>query len=390
MKKVLRLNTRPARLFVALSMTLALAACQKLGNVAAGAGNKAPDIAVGASATGEITSSSPLNHNDGSRHQDYRITLKNGEAVSLELGGSLNGQLAVFDGSNMIAKANTGYYGMEDEGEAAPGPVSLAFRAPKDGTYLIAVNSVGADSFGPFKLKATQVVPYDGKPLAAGSQATDWLVGDKQEYKLKIDKAGLYSIVMESNAFDAYLRLTGRNVEQEDDDNGGNLNSRIRAWLEPGDYTLTTSSVNGSSGSFKLSINLTPTNSNLATRDGTALAIGQTAQGMIDSRGRRSFVLNLDNARRIQFDASADDFDATLRVTGPGVDAQDDDGGGGLNARLSLPLGPGRYTVEVSSLGNTQGMFELETIDLGGNVSTPANDNRKGDEAQADAAIEAE
>ena len=111
---------------------------------------------------------------------------------------------------------------------------------------------------------------------------------------------------------------------------------------------------------------------------------------MIDSRGRRSFVLNLDNARRIQFDASADDFDATLRVTGPGVDAQDDDGGGGLNARLSLPLGPGRYTVEVSSLGNTQGMFELETIDLGGNVSTPANDNRKGDEAQADAAIEAE
>ena len=252
------------------------------------------------------------------------------------------------------------------------------------------MNSISADSFGPFKLKATQVVPHDGKPLAAGSQTTDWLIGEQQEYKLKIDKAGLYSITLESSAFDGYLRLNGRNVELEDDDTGGNLNPRIRTWLEPGDYTLTASAVNGNSGSFKLDIALTQTNGDIATRDGTTLTIGQTTQGLIDARGRRSFVLNLDEARRIQFDAITDDFDSKLRITGPGVDAEDDDGGNALNARLLLPLGPGRYTVEVSSLGNTQGMFELETIDLGGNVSTPANDNRKGDEAQADAAIEAE
>ena len=390
--KAPRLNTRPTRLFAALSMTLALAACQKLGGIAA-TSDKAPDLAVGTTANGEITSTSLLNHNDGSRHQDYRIALKSGEAVSLELGGSLSGQLAVFDGGNLIAKANTGYYGMEGEGEAtASGPVSLAFRAPKDGTYLIAVNSSSADSFGPFKLKAIQVVPYDGKPLAAGSQATDWLISEQQEYKLKIDKAGLYSITLESSAFDGYLRLNGRNVELEDDDNGGNLNPRIRTWLEPGDYTLTASALNGNSGSFKLGIAQTQTNGNIATRDGTTLTIGQTAQGMIDSRGRRSFVLNLDEARRIQFDAIASDFDSKLHITGPGVEAEDDDGGNGLNARLLLPLGPGRYIVEVSSMGSSQGMFELETTDMGGNVGSTANGNRKGGEAtaEAEAAVEAD
>ena len=113
---------------------------------------------------------------------------------------------------------------------------------------------------------------------------------------------------------------------------------------------------------------------------------------MIDSRGRRSFVLNLDEARRIQFDAIASDFDSKLHITGPGVEAEDDDGGNGLNARLLLPLGPGRYIVEVSSMGSSQGMFELETTDMGGNVGSTANGNRKGGEAtaEAEAAVEAD
>ena len=76
------------------------------------------------------------------------------------------------------------------------------------------------------------------------------------------------------------------------------------------------------------------------------------------------------------------------RITGPGVDAEDDDGGNALNARLLLPLGPGRYTVEVSSLGSSQGMFELETTDMGGTAGSSANGNRKGGDASADAAVE--
>lgn len=384
--KDLSLNASHARLFTAIAMTLALTACQKLGGIAASGGDKAQNLTVGETVSGEITSSSTLNYNDGSRHQGYKVTMKSGEAVSLELGGSLSGQLAVFDGQNMIANASSS--GMS-EGDSTGSSVNLAFRAPKDGSYLVAVNSASADAFGPFKLKAAKVVPYDGKPLGADSEATDWLMGDKQEYKLKIDKAGLYAITLESSAFDAYLRLNGRNVELEDDDNGGNLNARIRTYLEPGEYTIAASSVNGNTGSFKLNVKLTPTENGLITRDGTALTIGQTAQSMMDSRGRRTFVLNLDAPKHIQFDAIADGFDSVLKITGPGVDQEDDDGGNGTNAQLTLDLRAGRYIVAVTSLGNQQGVFELETTDLGGgDVAAPANSNRKdaAEEAAADAA----
>lgn len=373
-----RLNTRPTRLFAALSLTLALAACQKLGSGGGGDGDTAPSLAVGDSVSGEITSYSRLNYNDGSRHQGYRVTLKSGQAVALELGGALDGQLSVFDGQSLLASASSRGY----EGEAGTSEVSLAFKAPKDGTYLVAVNSAGADAFGPFKLKSSQVTPYDGKPLGAGSEAIDWLMGDKQDYTLKVDKAGIYTIAMESGALDAYLHLSGHGIDIEDDDGGGNLNARIRAYLEPGDYTIGTSSLNGSTGAFKLKVALTPVDKDLIIRDGSALVIGRTAQGMVDSRGRRSFVLDLDAARHLQFDAIADNFDSVLRISGPGIDAEDDDGGNGTNARLVLQLGPGRYTVTVSSFGSQQGVFELETTDLGDEPATPANSNRK-DAAEA-------
>ena len=373
-----RLNTRPTRLFAAFSLTLALAACQKLGSGGGGDGDTAPSLAVGDSVSGEITSSSRLNYNDGSRHQGYRVTLKSGQAVALELGGALDGQLSVFDGQSLLASASSRGY----EGEAGTSEVSLAFKAPKDGTYLVAVNSAGADAFGPFKLKSSQVTPYDGKPLGAGNEAIDWLMGDKQDYTLKVDKAGIYTIAMESGALDAYLHLSGHGIDIEDDDGGGNLNARIRAYLEPGDYTIGTSSLNGSTGAFKLKVALTPVDKDLIIRDGSALVIGRTAQGMVDSRGRRSFVLDLDAARHLQFDAIADNFDSVLRISGPGIDAEDDDGGNGTNARLVLQLGPGRYTVTVSSFGSQQGVFELETTDLGDEPATPANSNRK-DAAEA-------
>ena len=380
------MNTRHARLFAAISMTVALAACQKLGGVAGGDSN--PKLTVGDSVAGEITSRSTLNYNDGSRHQAYTVNLKSGEAVSLELGGSLNGQIAVFDGQTMLANASGGSYGMEMEGDSGSS-VNLAFRAPKDGTFVVAVNSASSDSFGPFKLKTNKIVPYDGKPLGADSQAIDWLMGDKQEYKLKIDKAGLYSISLESSAFDAYLRLNGRNVELEDDDSGNRLNARIRTYLEPGDYTIGASSVNGNTGSFKLSVALMPTSGNLVTRDGTALTLGQTAQSMMDSRGRRTFVLTVDSPKQVQFDAIADGFDSVLHITGPGVDEENDDGGSGTNARLILNLRPGRYIVAVTSLGSQQGVFELETTDLSGSatdVAVPSNRKDAAEEAATAAA----
>ena len=155
--------------------------------------------------------------------------------------GSVLSGAAGFAGMLVSVRANVRT--AQGASESLERGLSLAFKAPKDGTYLVAVNSASADAFGPFKLKSSQVTPYDGKPLGAGSEAIDWLVDEKQDYTLKVDKAGIYAVTMESGALDAYLRLSGRGVDIEDDDGGGNLNARIRAYLEPGEYTLAASSL---------------------------------------------------------------------------------------------------------------------------------------------------
>ena len=56
----------------------------------------------------------------------------------------------------------------------------------------------------------------------------------------------------------------------------------------------------------------------------------------------------------------SDDLDSTLELTGPGVTAQDDDSGGGLNALISVPVEPGTYRVQSSQYGSTEGMFTLK------------------------------
>lgn len=376
------LNLRPAPLLVALPLGLLLTACLKTGT----GSDTATALAVGDSARGEITSSSPLNYNDGTRHQSYSISVKNGQAVALELGGALNGTLSVFDGQSLIAgnSRSSGMY--EGEGDSQ-GQVNVAFKASRDGSYLVAVNSLDPSSFGPYALKASAITPYDGKPLGANSEANDWLISGNQDYTLKAAKAGIYTITMDSSALDAFVRLTGKGVEIENDDGGNGTNARLTAYLEPGDYTITASAIDGRSGAFKLGVSMTAPDGGLIIRDGTALTLGKSAHGMIDSRGRRIFTLQLGSPRQVQFDAIADSLDTVLRVTGPGINAEDDDGGEGTNARLTLGLGAGTYTVTVTSLGSRQGIFELETLDLGADAASGSgNSNHKAMEAAADSA----
>lgn len=378
------LNLRPTLVFVALPLALVLSACQKPGS------SNAASLVVGDSTRGEITSSSPLNYNDGTRHQSYNISVKNGEAVALELDGALNGTLSVFDGQNLIAGNNRSGGVYDGEGDASP-QNSVAFKAAKDGTYLVAVNSLDPSSFGPYTLRASSITPYDGKPLGPDSEAIDWLINAEQEYTLKAAKAGIYTITMESTALDAFLRVSGKGVQMEDDDSGSGTNARVKAYLEPGDYTISASAINGRSGSFKLGVSMTTPDGGLIIRDGTALTIGKSAHGMIDSRGRRTFTLQVASPRQVQFDALSDNLDTVLNITGPGVNEEDDDGGDGTNARLTVGLSTGTYSVIVTSLGGRQGIFELETTDMGGDSvsNRGGNSNHKAAEAataSADAA----
>lgn len=76
---------------------------------------------------------------------------------------------------------------------------------------------------------------------------------------------------------------------------------------------------------------------------------------------RQDYTLQVERAGLYTITVASTAFDAALAVRGPGVDAKDDDGGDGTNARLRLHLQPGSYTLGASAVEGptTTGDFQL-------------------------------
>jgi hypothetical protein len=340
---------RLAAITLAVATVLVAGGCNRIGG-GADAG-KAASLDFDKPVSGEITSRSGINYNDGSHHQLYQIKLEDKQLVGLKLTGSLSGSIAVFNNGSLVASSNTGY---EREGD-----VSLAFRANGGGTYQVAVNANGSTDYGPYRLRAEKLVPYDGKPLAGSGEIVDMLAGGSQDYTLQVDKAGLYEIRLVSDVFDPVLKLSGQGVDAENDDGDG-TNSRLTLSLKPGKYTLTARGLgDGVSGMFTLSANRIELPGNLVERDGTALPKSGSVYTMLDNDGRRRFLLSLDRPADVRLDAISSQVDTVLRVVGGDVELTDDDGGNGTNSRLEETLPAGHYTVDVSSLNNGAGMVEV-------------------------------
>ncbi|WP_152980516.1 ABC transporter substrate-binding protein [Stenotrophomonas ginsengisoli] len=363
------MNIRSSTLSLAVIATLALSGCDKLPlpGIKQATGGGGNSLKLDKEARGELTSSSGVNYNDGSRHQIYTLRLEANQAIELQLGGALNGSLAVYKGPLLVAStANT--QGMGEDGSQASA-TSLAFRSTEAGEYTVAVNGAQASAYGPYVLTAKPIVAYDGKPLTPGGNAIDWLISESQDYKFTIANAGLYVITAESANFDTVLKVSGNGVEEENDDGGNGLNSRLQMYLEPGEYTANVRSLADTRGSFKLAIANSTLEAGTVVRDGTELPLNQRVNGLLGSGGSRSFNLVLSQHSRVSFDARSSDFDTVLEVSGNGVNAEDDDGGNGTNSRLDLNLAPGTYTVDVRSLGGNSGSFTLQASAANGNLN---------------------
>lgn len=348
---------RIATTLLAAGLAVALSGC---GMKQAGAdGAKAASLGFDKTAVGEITSASPLSFSDGSRYQLYAIELKDKQAVSLKLSGALSGALSVFrDDGTLVTR-----------GEASEeGPVEVTFRADGAGRYRVAVNGEGASAYGPYRLQATEVVPYDGKPLVGSGQIVDLLASDRQEYTLQVEKAGLYQIDLTSGAFDTVLELHGPNVNEEDDDGGSSTNSRMNLMLEPGTYTVAVKSIDdSSSGQFRLDVKNTALSADIVSTDGTTISPGVTVQTLLSREdGERRFMLNVPQAGPVRIDAVSDQVDTTLQLDGPTIELSDDDGGSGTNARLQANLPAGRYQLVVASLEERQALVQVRVSSEGG------------------------
>ena len=364
------MKTSTLPLALAIAATLAVSGCDRLplpGIKDAVSSTAGQSMALEQDVRGELTSSSPVNYNDGSRHQLHSLQLEAGQAVELVLDGPLKGSLGVFRGSQPVASNGSSMgVGIDDHdehgGSAPAASVSLPFRATESGTYTVAVSGAGSKAYGPYRLRANPITPYDGKPVAAGAHAVDWLVGEEQTYPLQVDTAGLYRVTVESTVFDPVLRLTGNGIEEENDDDGRSTNSLLSLWLEPGQYSARVTSINGLKGAFRLALASVPLAEGTVVRDGTTLPHNQRLNSLLTGQqpASRHFQLVLEQRARVVLDARSGDFDTVLEVSGNGVDASDDDGGNGTDSRLELNLAPGTYRVNVRSLNGINGNFTVE------------------------------
>ena len=107
------------------------------------------------------------------------------------------------------------------------------------------------------------------------------------------------------------------------------------------------------------------TDSNTTTGPAAAsLRLGQPVTGMLPMGQQLDYPLIVDQRSMVTVSLQSAYFDTYLYVLRNGVPiGSDDDGGNGLNSRLSLWLEPGQYTVRVASFQNSGGgQFILHVI----------------------------
>jgi hypothetical protein len=320
------------------------------------ANDSPPTLQLGERLRGEITSASELNGKDGSRFERFAVPLEEGALIEIELGGPLQGTLALYDAEQqmLVSSANPAYYD-------APAAASLRRRIDESGDYMLVVSGHDMHSYGPFTLTSRELELTTSDTLDMPSRADGWMQDEGDTYTVTIEESGLYQIEMRSSDVDAYLVLEGPNgYRREDDDSAGDLNARIADFLEPGEYRLTARSAYGQDdGLYSLELGPHELASGETLRNSGTLALDKPLHGWFSGEAL-TYEFSLESPTAVTIEMLSSDFDSYIELQGDNVLVSDDDGGEGLNARLYSPLEAGSYRVTVRGHSNHgSGLFEL-------------------------------
>ncbi|MFC3282732.1 hypothetical protein [Litchfieldella rifensis] len=301
---------------------------------------------------GEITSASGLNANDGSRFERLTLALEADTLVELELGGVLNGTLALYDDEGSFLTASP------DDGMSA----RLHQRIAHDGNYILAVSGRDRHSYGPFRITGRPLETRDSGPLTLDDPVHGWLQDDANAYDIEIQQAGLYRIEMRSDDLDAYLALSGPGgMTLEDDDSGGDLDAQLSGYLEAGHYQLEARTVQSQGrGLYTLALTTRDLPGGIELQHGGDLLFDQPLHGWYSGESLE-YRLDIAEPTLVNIDMLSDDLDAYLEVSGNNITLDNDDGGDGYNARIHSLLSPGTYTVKAKGYGGSDtGLFTLQ------------------------------
>ncbi len=221
---------------------------------------------------------------------------------------------------------------------------------------------------------------------------------DTRYFTLDLAEEATVVIDLVGDEIDAFLTLHATDdpatadfttVVGVDDDGGEGLNSRIVQPLAAGTYLIAAGTIGGG-GAFTLSV--LPADINVSS-----IGVGETATGALASSSSTDYyTLTLSEATPIAIDLISSEFDPLLELyeTDDPVDADfrtflavDDDGGGGLNSRITRVLPAGTYLIAAKSFGGfgaydltvSEETFETLAISVGesapGTLPTPADVN---------------
>ncbi|SDS87318.1 hypothetical protein SAMN05216198_3015 [Halopseudomonas litoralis] len=305
-----------------------------------------------ATLTGELSSQSEINLNDGSRSQSFELQLQGGSVYRVETSGALNQPVLLL---------------LSEQGELISGPrnETLFLQPEKDGVYHLAVSGKSDRDFGPFRVELTSDELTSEGALELGAEILGQLqarsANNGNQYRLQIAEKGLYELVMRSTEFDTVLKLRGKDLNRTDDDGAGGTDSRVLTMLPEGSYQLTVGGIDtGDEGIYSLSFKRWEMPEGVTLGDGDSLKLGEETTGMLTGQPQ-TYRLLVEQSGLLQVNMQSDDIDSLLELTGAGISARDDDSGGGLDALLSVLVEPGGYRINAAQHGNGEGVFTLRT-----------------------------
>jgi len=257
-----------------------------------------------------------------------------------------------------------------DNDDGGDGTNSRLLTQLQPGRYTLRARGYGESARGLYTLAVVAWNPPAGVELRNGGELPlngeelTGLLDGENHYTLDVDSRQLVTVDLKSDMFDPYLVLAGHGVSEEDDDGGSGLNARIRTILEPGTY-LITARVSGSAsrsksgtGIFQLSARGRAVSEGEGT--GAALVLGEEISATLLDGVPNRHALSVRERGVYRIDMRSGDIDSHLRLyLGGELIDSDDDGGSGLNARMTNTLEPGDYVVESSDYNNNAGDYQI-------------------------------
>ncbi|MEX2445062.1 MAG: hypothetical protein WD492_15780 [Alkalispirochaeta sp.] len=188
--------------------------------------------------------------------QHFILELDSEETVQIDM---LRDEMGSIDPYLVLADQ----YGaeIESDDDGGDGFNSRIRRTLEAGRYTLIARDLGGSRSGPFQISVAEGIRADVIPISVGQTYDGYMnPGQSYAYSLNLPEARTVTIEFRrtgSADFDPYLTLgdSRGNRIAEDDDSGGDLNSRIERRLEAGRYVIEVSDVFGSNGgSFRISV----------------------------------------------------------------------------------------------------------------------------------------